>query len=394
MPRSSRRAFLRHAGIVAAATPLLPSWLASAANRISPIAGRRKLVILQLSGGNDGLNLIAPIDDPYYRELRPQLALDKLAAPRIAPGLAWHPAAAPLAQLLDAGHLHVVQGVGYPNPHRSHFRSLNVWESASLELAGQSSGWLGRYLDNECAGAAPYKALTLNLEVPLALRSEQSSAYAYGKLARTAQYLEPLDSAAAQAVALPPDDYISKVLTDTRASTAYLLQQHHKSKTSVSFPQSGLGNQLKNIAGLMLAGTQTDIYYASMGGFDTHAGQLGRHANLIEEYSQGISAFVRQLQEAKLFDDTLILTFSEFGRRIEENKSGGTDHGKANLAWLIGGKVQPATVASLRPNIAADNDGDLDMTIDFRSIYATILRRWLDTDPQPLVGAFPLLEFI
>ena len=214
---------------------------------------------------------------------------------------------------------------------------------------------------------------------------------------RTQEHLSLIEQtpAGGSAAGLASDDYVTKVLTDTRGSAAYLRSIERTKRVGKSFPTSTIGRQLEEITNLMLADAHTDIYYATLTGFDTHAGQRRKHDGLLEDYGLAIEAFVRELQAARLFSDTLILTFSEFGRRAAQNKNAGTDHGKANLAWLIGGSVRAGDVADLVPDLNNLDDGDLAMRTDFRSIYATIVDRWLGGDADGLLRArYPRLNFL
>ena len=392
MARRSRRSFLRESAQLATASAFVPGWLSCSAARLDPAQARKRLIVVQLSGGNDGLNVLAPVGDPAYAALRPTIALRAPEAIRIDATLAWNPAVPALAALQDQGHLHVIQGVGYPNAHRSHFRSMDVWQSGSVNVSAQSTGWLGRYLDSECAGEPSHTALHMGNDLPLALRGENQAGYAYGNLRRAAALLQRVDTTPIKEI--PTDAYVSKLLTDTRVSTRYLLAQQRRSPSVRGFTTTPFGRQLQDIARLVRSDAQTSIYYASLTGFDTHARQNVRHGRLLSDYSTSINALVETLKHDGTFADTLILTFSEFGRRLQQNKNGGTDHGKANLAWLIGGAVRPNSLSNLRPNLERDDDGDLAMQVDFRSIYATILARWLDVNPRPLVGSHPLLDFI
>ena len=395
MPHPTRRRFLRTSATLATATPLLPAWLAQSACAMAPDPGRRRLVVIQLNGGNDGLNTLAPFADPRYRELRPGIAVDPADAVRLSDELGWHPAMAPLQALLDAGRLAVLQGVGYPNAHRSHFRSMDVWHAGAIGGELARTGWLGRYLDNACAGCPGHAAVALGAQVPAALQGERAGAFALGRIGRTRQYLRRLDEPSARApTGLPDDAYVAKLLADARASTDYLLERRARPREVGGFPKTALGRQLRQIAQLMLADAETTVYYADHGSFDTHAGQGPRHAKLLGDYAEAVAAFTRELTGAGLLDETLILTFSEFGRRAGQNLNGGTDHGKANLAWVIGGRVKPTPVAELVPDLSRLDRDDLAMRTDFRSIYATILERWLGVAAGPLVGEYPVLGFV
>lgn len=375
---------------------MVPGWLACSASRMSANAARPRLVVIQLSGGNDGLNVVAPTRDPLYRTLRPGLGLDAGNAITLGAGLALNAAAPEMARLLDEGVLHFVQGVGYPNAHRSHFRSMDVWQSGSVDAAGQSTGWLGRYLDAECSGCAPYRALDMGSDVSPALRGERGYAFSLGNLPRVRDELEALERVRPRprALGVPEDEYVRQVLQETRTSAAYLAATRLPTREVGSFPDSALGRQLQRVAQFVLGGADTDIFYASLGGFDTHARQRVRHDRLLAEYSAAVGAFVDVLRRARLLDETLVLTYSEFGRRAAENANGGTDHGKANLAWVIGGAVRPGRVAEFAPDLARLDDGDLAMRVDFRSVYATILRRWLGAAPAPIIGDYPVLDFV
>ena len=395
-PRLTRRTFLRASGTLATAAPLLPAWLAQSACAMAPDPGRRRLVVIQLSGGNDGLNTLAPFADPRYRELRPKIGIGAEEAVRMTNELGWHPALAPLQDLLEAGRLAVLQGVGYPNAHRSHFRSMDVWHAGATDGELAATGWLGRYLDNHCAGAPGHTAVALSGDVPPALQGETSGAYALARIGRTQQYLRGLDAVdAAPAAALADDAYVAKLLADARTSTDYLLDLRRRAPAVAGFPKTKLGRQLRQIAQLLLADAETTVYYADHGSFDTHAGQPGRHAKLLAEYAEAVAAFTNTLAEAGLLDDTFVLTFSEFGRRAAQNRNGGTDHGKANLTWAIGGRVRPTPPAELAPDLAELDDGDLAMRTDFRSVYATVLERWWGVDSAEVLGErYQVLDFV
>lgn len=375
----TRRQFLRHSTLATAGTLLVPQFLRAYANA-APYAEGRVLIIVQLSGGNDGLNAVIPHADDRYYQKRPTLAVPKDELWKATDTLGFHNELGILRQLYEAGDLCVVNNVGYPDPDRSHFRSMDIWHTASHANEFLSTGWLGRYLDGH-NDLAPYAAIELNDTLSLALKGQEARGFAM----RNARQLRsstrnPLIQAINERE--PEHDhetvgYLYKTLADTIASAEYLFETSVKTgKASNDYPGGPLGRSLKQIADLMTGGCTSHIYYADMGGFDTHVNQKNQQERLFKQYSEAMTALVADLKRNNLWNKTLVMTFSEFGRRVAENGSRGTDHGAANNVYLMGGQLKKAGFYNAAPDLGDLQSGDLKHSIDFRQIYATILQDW------------------
>lgn len=392
MAKLRRRDFLASGSALAAATALVPAWLSCSARELAGGGRRRRLVVIQLAGGNDGLATLVPTQGLGLEAARPTLTPRAGSGAAVVEGLRWGAGTEQLARLADAGLLAGIQAVGYPNAHRSHFISTDVWHAGHLRPEPGYTGWLGRYLDAECADRP--LAVSVAPQARGLMRGESCRDYQFAALAKTAGYLDLLGNEDVGHGGLPEDPYVAKLRAASSAQTGYLLERTRRVARPPGFPATPFGQQLADIARLLLADEHATVYYAEQGGYDTHAGQAPRHEALMRDYGEAVGALVSVLREARLLDETLIFTFSEFGRRVAVNGSGGTDHGKANLAWVIGGAVRPPAPRSLRPELAELDDGDLAMRVDFRAVYATILRRWLGADPRAIVGDFAPLDFI
>jgi uncharacterized protein (DUF1501 family) len=392
-----RRDFLQTSAWASAAL-LTPRFLQSPQLRAQGGSRAGKiLVVIQLSGGNDGLNTVVPFRNDRYYELRPSLAIPRTEVLPLNDELGFNPALAPLRELYDEGVLSIINSVGYPNPDRSHFRSMDIWHSASASDTYWSTGWLGRYLDSCCPTSPAHYALEVDDGLSLALKGEHKRGFAMSEPQRLRRVA---DNRILQAVAQQVHDaehqvaYLYKTLTDTQASANYLWSQSRVHRSQADYPDTRFGKDLKQIAELITADTDTKIYYVSLGGFDTHANQRGPQGRLLQQYAEGVRALVRDLQAHQLFDDTLIMTFSEFGRRVAQNAAGGTDHGTANNLFLLSGQLRQPGFYNQAPNLTQLLNEDLQYEIDFRRVYATILERWLEVDARTILGAdFETLNF-
>ena len=394
-----RRNFLKSAGLASSAL-MVPSFLQGATGRrlMSSRTGRI-LVVIQLSGGNDGLNSIVPYQNDIYYKLRPKLAIKKGEVLKLTDELGLNPALEGLRDLYDDGLLSIVNNVGYPNPDRSHFRSMDIWQTASDSREYLNTGWIGRYLDSQCEGCdVPYHALEVDDSLSLALKGKQRIGFAAGdpiQLKKQADNLFLRKMAHADHHHEEPAAYLYKTMIDTQSSSEYLYRQAKVYKSRVKYPLTPFGRDLKQVAELITADTDTQIYYLSLSGFDTHVNQKNQHARLLKQYAQGVKAFVSDLKKNNLLDDTLIMTFSEFGRRVKQNASGGTDHGTANNLYLIGGKLRKTGFYNSGPNLQNLDSGDLIYKVDFRQIYANIVDDWLQADSrQVLNGQFYGLKVV
>jgi uncharacterized protein (DUF1501 family) len=384
----NRRNFLRNTGL-ASATLFVPQFLSGYTNKGFTNNGKN-LVVIQWSGGNDGLNTVVPFHNDLYYRNRPNLAIKKSDVLKLNDELGFNPAMSGLKSLYDDGLVSIVNNVGYPNPDRSHFRSMDIWHTASNSNEYWRTGWLGRYLDESCKDCDAHTALEIDDTLVLALKGETRSGFAVSNPIQLKQrtqnkFLEQIthhhEHHHEENVA-----YLYKTLISTQASANYLFDQSRIYKTKTTYPATGIGADLKKIAGLIIANTDTKIYYVNMGGFDTHAAQKGQQERLLKQYSEAIAIFVEDLKDNEKLDDTLIMTFSEFGRRVKENASRGTDHGTANNVHFIGGKLKKPGIFNEAPNLSNLDHGDLVYSVDFRKIYASVLKNWLDVEPESILN--------
>ncbi|MCB0585830.1 MAG: DUF1501 domain-containing protein [Phaeodactylibacter sp.] len=397
-----RRDFLK-ASALASTSLLVPSFLPAAfGGRVSGGRSGKILVVIQLSGGNDGLNTIIPYrNDVYYRS-RPTLAIPAAEVLPVGDELGFNPALQALRPLYDEGLLSIVNSVGYPNPDRSHFRSMDIWHTASESNEYLSTGWLGRYLDSECAGCEqPYHALELDDSLSLALKGRVRNGFAMSdarQLKRTTdnRFLQAVGQAAHDHKHEAQAAYLYKVMVDTQSSADYLFEQSKIYQSMAPYPLTPFGQDLKKVAELITADTATRAYYLNLTGFDTHANQKNRQERLLKQLAEGLQAFVMDLKQNGLLNDTLIMAFSEFGRRVKQNASSGTDHGTANNVFLLGGQLKQPGFFNPGPNLQDLDEGDLKYQVDFRSLYATILERWLEVKApgEILSGEFGALGVV
>jgi uncharacterized protein (DUF1501 family) len=408
---STRREFLRrgtHGIGLLAFSRFAPQFLVQStlAGAPAPERDRRILVLVQLAGGNDGLNTVVPFSDPAYFALRPTLALKKDATLPINDTLGLNPGCAALHALLNEGKLGIVQNVGYPNPNRSHFRSTEIWETANESSDSVSTGWIGRYLDNACAGAPPSAdpdAIHVSSEVPQTF----GGAFPHNTFGLTnrgggrrddAKLLERLVARPSDAAPAPADSpnnaFLRATMMDALVAEQKIQVILNAYKPEAAYPGSDFAQSLRNVAALISAGLPTRVYFVSIGGFDTHANQLTNHQNLLRNLSEGLAAFQRDLTARKLDDQVLTTTFSEFGRRPNENDSRGTDHGTAAPLFVMGRSIK-APLHGTAPDLKIAKNADLTFTTDFRSVYATVLDQWLGSPADDILGAkHPRLGFL
>ena len=389
MQNISRRDFLKQTGL-ATMSMMLPGFLQGTSfKRLYGSRAGKVLVVIQLSGGNDGLNTIIPYRNDLYHKYRPRLRYKADEVIRLSDEQGLHPSLAPLQALYDQGRMAILNGVGYPEPVRSHFRSMDIWHTASGSRDYRTSGWLGRYLDVQ-AEAPPYHALEMDDTLSLALKGDTRDGFATRRLEQLKRVAHHPYFAA---VADHADehhhaqaDYLYRVMAETQSSAAYLYSQAKQRRDRGSYPRERFGNDLRRVADLIMADTDTRIYYVTLDGFDTHANQRNKQARLLKQYAEAVCAFTDDLAANGLLDDTLIMTFSEFGRRVKQNGSGGTDHGTANNVWLIGGGLQKAGFYNDAPILTDLDEGDLKYTVDFRRVYSDILTKWLEADASAVLG--------
>lgn len=351
------------------------------------------LVMVQLSGGNDGLNTVAPFSASAYRKARPTLAVQAGDALKIDRSYGFHPAARGLADLLESDRLAIVQGVGYANPNRSHFESMDIWHTCRRKTAVRNDGWLGRFLDHtQSPSAQNIPAIHLGKEKqPLALVSEKIRVPSVTSLDRfrLKDVNDKLRKTVTQIGKTSTGNGLLGFVESSTGSALSASQQIEAAsggyKTGITYPESGLAKKLKTVAQLIDSGLKTRIYYVTLDGFDTHSRQAPAHAALLRELSGALDAFVRDLDEHGHGDRVLTMSFSEFGRRLQENASEGTDHGAAAPAFLAGNRVKAGLIGK-HPSLHDLQDGDVKFQNDFRQLYATVLDQWLGVDSVPIIG--------
>lgn len=393
-----RKEFLQ-IGSLATASLMLPKFLKAFDGKAIIPPGNKVLVVLQLSGGNDGLNTVIPIRNDIYYKARPKLGIEKDKALLLTDEAGINPALPAFKELFDNGSLGIMNSVGYPNPDRSHFRSMDIWQSASDSDKYIYTGWLGRYLDAQCNGCPmPTQALEVDDVLSLALKGESNKGLAVKdpkRLYNTSHEKYFKDINAAHEKGEETVDYLYKTLSETLSGADYIFQKSKLHSSSQVYPATEIGKNLKTISSLIMSDINTKVYYLSLGSFDTHVNQENQQKRLFTDLNDSISAFVKDLKANNRFDDVIIMTFSEFGRRVTQNASGGTDHGTANNMFFIGGALQQKGLINEMPDLNDLMEGDLKYKVDFKSVYATILRKWLDADDKKILGKqYSYMNFI
>jgi len=380
----NRRDFLKISGL-ATASLFIPKFIKASGREIELLKQSNKvLVVIQLSGGNDGLNTVIPYNDDIYYKNRPKINIKKNEVLKLNSELGFNPSMKDLKEVFDEGYLTVVNNVGYPNPDHSHFRSMDIWQTASNSNEFLNTGWVGRYLDAECKDCAnSYRAIEADETLSLVMKGENKTGMAFQdaeKLYALAnkkiyQDFEKLTKHGKQNESL---DYLYKTLAEATSNAKLIYEKSQIYKSKLTYPATQLAKNLKMIAELIVSGLETSIYYTSFTGFDTHANQNGRQNDLLKQYSEAVRAFLKDLKQNNRIDDVVVLTFSEFGRRVSENASGGTDHGTANNVFIAGGKLKKSGIFNKPPDLSDLDTGDLKFSVDFRSIYQNILSNWLN----------------
>ncbi len=434
----TRREFLRTSVLGAAATWTLPVFLektffaldAMAANVGTQIVTGRDgtiLIVLQLAGGNDGLNTVVPYADDTYHRARPRLAFPNERILKIDDYVGLNPKLTGLKSLYDEGHLTIIQGVGYPNPNRSHFRSTEIWQTASDASHNETHGWLGRYFDNCCSGADPTVGVAIGEGSPQAFAAKNSTGITFsrpeqfrwrasepndGHISAEEAFFRQLNGFDEEATPAAKDgasigalpgkarsdlstlEFLQRTALDAQLSSDKILTIARKYKSTVAYPQGQLASSLNIIARMIAGGLTTRVYYASQGGFDTHAGQINAHTRLMAEFNDAVSAFVADLKQQGNFERVLLMTFSEFGRRVAENANAGTDHGTAAPMFVLGGAVKAGLMGKY-PSLVDLDRGDLKFNTDFRSVYGSVLDKWLKARSEVVLGRkFPALAIV
>ena len=386
-------------GSLATASFMLPKFLKAFEKPAMVPPGNKVMVVLQLSGGNDGLNTVVPVrNDIYYRE-RPRIGITKDKAVLLTDEAGLNPALQSFKGLYDDGSLAILNNVGYPNPDRSHFRSMDIWQSASDSKEYITTGWLGRYLDAQCKGCdKPTQAVEIDDVLSLALKGTDKSGLAFKdprKLYNTSNERFYKEINKAHHPEEETVDYLYKTMSETLSSADYIFQQSKLHPSTAASPSTELGKNLKTIASLIFSDINTKVYYVSLGSFDTHVNQEAQQKRLFTELNDAVKAFTDDLKQNNRFQDVMLMTFSEFGRRVSQNASNGTDHGTANNMFFISGGLKQKGLLNELPDLSDLNEGDLKYKVDFKNVYATVLKKWLNTDDRIILGKqFDHLNFI
>ncbi len=397
---TTRRAFLKTSGLVALGlnAPLFLSRTAIAAPEAQkPGARDTILVVIELTGGNDGLNTVIPFKEPLYAKLRPTLKQPIDQVRKLTKEIALHPVMGEMADLFQQGELAVVQGVGYPNPDQSHFRSMDIWQAGSTDKT-LTEGWLGKAL-RTMPGGPSFHLKGNNESSPLAYEGARAKV---PSIASLAEYQLQLAAASAGDLKAKRDiiensvkpgsgkpgllDFVQRTASDTYASSRRLQEIGKNYQPKAVYPQTGLANRLKLAAQLIDAGLGARLFYVRLDGFDTHSAQANQHASLLTQLSGAISAFYKDVSARGHKERVLIMTFSEFGRRAAENNSAGTDHGSGAPMFLVGGKVKGGIVG-VHPSLDKLEIGNLKHHTDFRQVYAPILDKWLGVPSKGILGS-------
>ncbi|NJM37054.1 MAG: DUF1501 domain-containing protein [Akkermansiaceae bacterium] len=434
----TRRDFLRSTVLGASATWTVPMFVERTFGQlhegsrdlaIQPTTGKDDtiLVVLQLAGGNDGLNTLVPFADDEYHKARPRLGKKEKELIQLDDYFGLNGAMPFLGSLFKEGDLGIVQGVGYPNPNRSHFVSTSIWETCDT-YNRSNTGWLGRYFDNACTGADPTVGISFNKTQPESFGAEKNPGvcldtpelyrwiHGGGEKAKAEEFFADLNKPHSDEddEEMPSDggsiamaaggkvggirgenalDFLERVALDARVSSKQILEIAAKHKTKVRYDGTPLARNLNLVSRMIAGGMPTRVYYVSHGGFDTHNQQLNSHDRLLGQMDSALKSFFADLKEQGNEKRVVLMTFSEFGRRVAENASAGTDHGKASCLFVAGPSVKGGLFGKA-PSLADLSDGDIQHTVDFRSVYGSVLQDWLKTSAlKPILGGdYPKLH--
>ncbi|MGC4016268.1 MAG: DUF1501 domain-containing protein [Luteolibacter sp.] len=428
----TRRDFLRATLLGASATWTVPMFVENTFAQlhndskdlaIQPVTGKDGpiLVVIQLAGGNDGLNTLVPFADDAYHKARPRLAKKEKDIIRLSDYCGLNNSMPWLGSQFKEGDLAVIQGVGYPNPNRSHFVSTSIWETA--DPANRSNtGWLGRYFDNACSGSDPTVGISFSKTQPEAFGAARnpgiclSTPELYRWIngnddAKTAEEFfsdlnrpdAPIEggsiamAAGGKTGAIRGESnlaFLERVALDAQVSSAKILEIASKHKTNVQYDGTPLARSLNLVGRMIAGGLPTRVFYVSHGGFDTHNNQMNTQDRLLGQLDTALKSFMADLKQQGAADRVVVMTFSEFGRRVGENASGGTDHGQGSCLFTLGQGVKGGLYGKY-PSLTDLTQGDLKFNTDFRGIYATILENWLKTPSKPILkGAYEKLGFL
>ncbi len=382
-----RRELLKRSSLLAA-VPTIPGFLANTARALQAEKDQRVLVVIQMDGGNDGVNTVVPFADEGYAKHRTRLRLPQSTLIKLNDQVGLHSSMAAFGELWEQEQLAIVQGVGYPNPNRSHDVSMAIWQTCRFDRGDHDGyGWLGRALDQRTrpADGSPGAMHVGDETLPVAVRGRTSRA---GAVNRLDEFVLPRVAARQAKTATDDHDltaFVTRTAVDAQTTARQLAELGEQADSTIRYPSTQLARRLQLISRLMKADFGTRVYYTVQAGYDTHAAQLPAHSRLLRELSEAVKAFTSDLHAAGLDQQVCILCFSEFGRRVNENASLGTDHGTSGPVFLIGRGVAPGLHAATPP-LSDLEQGDLKMSIDFRRVYAGVLKDWLQMEPAAAVG--------
>ncbi|MCC6320013.1 MAG: DUF1501 domain-containing protein [Phycisphaerales bacterium] len=422
----TRRAFIGRGLVLASAAATVPQFISRSAlgmtaplglSSIPGVPEDHVLVVVQLAGGNDGLNTVVPFGESAYYKARPTIGIPAARVLKLGKNqqVGLHPQLDGLKELYDQGMLSVMLGVGYPNPNRSHFKSMDIWHTA--DTSGTGTGWLGRYFDNDCCGTPldaaakpnPLGGIAIGREAPLAMKGGKYQPIGF----ESAELFQWLGKGVDKDLATPYDEITRRGVaadTDPNTTAGFLMRTALDAQVSsdqirkavsqrslVNYPGNELARQLAMVSSMIRAGLPTRVYYVTLGGFDTHAGQggeNGRHAQLMQQFGGSLAAFYKDLKAHGNDTRVLTMSFSEFGRRVGQNASGGTDHGTAAPMFLAGPMVRGGVFGN-QPSLTDLDSGDLKFNTDFRSVYAGVLKDWMSADADKVLeGSFRAVKLI
>lgn len=424
----TRREFLRRTMLTSALSWTVPTFLANtfsslqadAMDQATQIATGKDstiLVVLQMAGGNDGINTVVPYGSDYYYKSRPRIGIKADQVLKLNDSVGLHPGLTGFKDLYDKGQLSIVQGVGYPNPNRSHFRSTEIWQTASDSETFEKYGWVGRYFDNACAGCDPAVGVCVGNQMPqsftsqtgkgIAVNNPQNYRFINSENGSDGQMMEQsyrelngegLEANSGDSISAISGsssgqrhgsvlDFLERTALDAQVSSDEIHAISTRVQNQATYPGSQLGNSLKLVAKLIGGGLTTRIFYVSQGGYDTHTNQLGSHQRLLQDLGDSVKAFVQDLTAQGNMQRVLLMTFSEFGRRVSDNANSGTDHGAAAPMFVVGQRVKAGLLGQYPSLAPADLfQGDIKFTVDFRTVYASVLENWLKTRSEPILG--------
>ncbi len=385
----NRRQFIRNTSLISS-TCLMPQFL-KALNITNGLAFEgKKLIIVQLSGGNDGLNMLVPYTNDLYYSLRPQISLSTDLLINLNNMAALNNKLPHIADMYNHNEALFINSVGYPNPNRSHFRSMDIWHTASDADKYIDTGWIGRWLDNSCnVSCSIPQAIEIDGSLSLALKGSQVKGLAIDNISHFKVMAEGNLIKNLSETTIDGNEeqiYLYKTLTETVQAASYIDEKMKSASVKTVFPLTSLGKQLQTIAQYIQSGFETPVYYTSISGFDTHVQQKGAQARLFTQLDDALFALKTELKLLDEWKNTVVLVFSEFGRRVKENAGGGTDHGAANCTLLLGGGLKKGGIYNSMPDLKNLKDGDIIMEVDFRQIYASLLSQWLKADDHRILN--------